>query len=138
MIQNINHIGIAVKDLDASIALFSKIFNTDKFHREIVEEQMVAIASFKVGEVILELTAPTSEESTIHKFIEKRGEGIHHIAFASDAIEEDLARLKSENVNLINETPRNGAHDMLIAFLHPKSTNGVLMELCQPKAAKYG
>lgn len=134
MIQNINHIGIAVKDLDDSIALFSKIFNTDKFHREIVEEQMVAIASFKVGEVILELTAPTSEESTIHKFIEKRGEGIHHIAFASDAIEEDLARLKSENVNLINETPRNGAHDMLIAFLHPKSTNGVLMELCQPKA----
>lgn len=134
MIQNINHIGIAVKDLDASIALFSKIFNTDKFHREIVEEQMVAIASFKVGEVILELTAPTSEESTIHKFIEKRGEGIHHIAFASDEIEEDLARLKSENVNLINETPRNGAQDMLIAFLHPKSTNGVLMELCQPKA----
>lgn len=138
MIQNINHIGIAVKDLDASIALFSKIFNTDKFHKEIVEEQMVAIASFKVGEVILELTAPTSEESTIHKFIEKRGEGIHHIAFASDSIEDDLARLKSENVNLINETPRNGAHDMLIAFLHPKSTNGVLMELCQPKADNNG
>lgn len=134
MIQNINHIGIAVKDLDASIALFSKIFNTDKFHKEIVEDQMVAIASFKVGEVILELTAPTNEESTIHKFIEKRGEGIHHIAFASDSIEDDLARLKSENVNLINETPRDGAHDMLIAFLHPKSTNGVLMELCQPKA----
>lgn len=133
MIQNINHIGIAVKDLDASIALFSKIFNTDKFHRELVEEQMVSVASFKVGDVILELTAPTSEESTIHKFIEKRGEGIHHIAFASDAIDEDLVRLKSENVNLINETPRNGAHDMLIAFLHPKSTNGVLMELCQPK-----
>ncbi len=133
MIQNINHIGIAVKDLDASIELFSKIFNTDKFHRETVEEQMVAIASFKVGNVILELTAPTSEESTIHKFIEKRGEGIHHIAFASDSIEEDLARLKIDNVNLINDTPINGAHDMLIAFLHPKSTNGVLMELCQPK-----
>jgi len=133
MIQNINHIGIAVKDLDASIELFSKIFNTDKFHRETVEEQMVAIASFKVGNVILELTAPTSEESTIHKFIEKRGEGIHHIAFASDSIEEDLARLKIDNVNLINDTPINGAHDMLIAFLHPKSTNGVLMEPCQPK-----
>lgn len=132
MITSINHIGIAVRNLEASKALYQKIFNVEHFHEEVVEEQMVAVASFTVGDVLLELTAPTSPESTIAKFIEKRGEGIHHIAFAADSVSDELARLNNEGISLINNEPRNGAHDMLIAFLHPKSTGGVLMELCQP------
>jgi methylmalonyl-CoA/ethylmalonyl-CoA epimerase len=132
MITSINHIGIAVRDLEASKALYQKIFNVEHFHEEVVEEQMVAVASFTVGDVLLELTAPTSPESTIAKFIEKRGEGIHHIAFAADSVSDELSRLNNEGISLINNEPRNGAHDMLIAFLHPKSTGGVLMELCQP------
>ncbi len=132
MITSINHIGIAVRDLEISKALYQKIFNVEHFHEEVVEEQMVAVASFTVGDVLLELTAPTSPESTIAKFLEKRGEGIHHIAFAADSVSDELARLNNEGISLINNEPRNGAHDMLIAFLHPKSTGGVLMELCQP------
>ncbi len=132
MITSINHIGIAVRDLETSKALYQKIFNVEHFHEEVVEEQMVAVASFTVGDVLLELTAPTSPESTIAKFLEKRGEGIHHIAFAADSVSDELARLNNEGISLINNEPRNGAHDMLIAFLHPKSTGGVLMELCQP------
>ena len=132
MITSINHIGIAVRDLETSKALYQKIFNVEHFHEEVVEEQMVAVASFTVGDVLLELTAPTSPESTIAKFLEKRGEGIHHIAFAADSVSDELARLNNEGTSLINNEPRNGAHDMLIAFLHPKSTGGVLMELCQP------
>ena len=132
MITSINHIGIAVRDLETSKALYQKIFNVEHFHEEVVEEQMVAVASFTVGDVLLELTAPTSPESTIAKFLEKRGEGIHHLAFAADSVSDELARLNNEGISLINNEPRNGAHDMLIAFLHPKSTGGVLMELCQP------
>jgi methylmalonyl-CoA/ethylmalonyl-CoA epimerase len=133
MIKGISHIGIAVKDLEESKILFAKIFAIDTFHEEIVEEQNVAVASFNVGDVKLELTAPTNEQSPIHKFIEKKGEGIHHIAFDTNEIEADLKRLSENGVNLINEKPTLGAHEMLIAFLHPKSTNGVLMELCQSK-----
>ncbi|MES2766877.1 MAG: methylmalonyl-CoA epimerase [Bacteroidota bacterium] len=133
MIESLNHIGIAVRDLDASVELFKKIFQTQNVHREVVEDQKVSIASFKVGDVILELTAPTSPDSPIAKFIEKRGEGIHHLAFKSDNVATDLERLKGENIQLINEKPQPGAHDMLIAFMHPKSTGGVLMELCQDK-----
>lgn len=133
MIKGINHIGIAVKDLDQSIELFRKIFEFGEIHKEIVEEQMVSVGSFKVGDVLIELTAPTDEESPIAKFIAKRGEGIHHIAFESSEINGELDRLSVEGVNLINPTPKVGAHDMLISFLHPKSTNGVLMEICQHK-----
>jgi methylmalonyl-CoA epimerase len=133
MIKSINHIGIAVKDLEQSLELYSKIFQPQYIHRESVEEQKVNIASFKVGDVLLELTEAIDETSPIHKFIEKKGEGIHHIAFESSDVQEDLNRLKSEGINLINEEPRLGAHDMLIAFLHPKSTGSVLMELCQEK-----
>lgn len=131
MLKGINHIGIAVKDLDASIETFRKLFQFEKVHREEVEEQKVSVASFKVGDVLMELTSPTADDSPIAKFIEKRGEGIHHIAFETDDINSDLKRLGDENIKLINETPRQGAHDMLIAFLHPKSTNGVLTEICQ-------
>lgn len=133
MLTSINHIGIAVKDLEASIELFRKIFQFDEIHREVVEEQGVSIGSFKVGDVLIELTQPTREDSPVAKFIEKKGEGIHHIAFNTDNITGDLARLKESGIQLINEEPRTGAHDMLIAFLHPKSTNGVLTEICQHK-----
>ncbi|TAE27023.1 MAG: methylmalonyl-CoA epimerase [Candidatus Kapaibacterium sp.] len=131
MISGVNHLGIAVRDLDASMDLYRRIFRVEHFHRERVEEQKVEIASFRVGGVLLELTAPTSEDSPIAKFLEKRGEGIHHVAFTTDAVSADLERLASEGVQLINTTPQLGAHDMLIAFLHPKSTGGVLMELCE-------
>lgn len=133
MIKSINHIGIAVKNLDESIELYKKLFQLTDIHKESVADQKVNIASFKIGAVIIELTEAMDESSPIHKFIEKRGEGIHHIAFESDAIESDLSRLKDSNINLINEIPKDGAHNMLIAFLHPKSTGGVLMELCQEK-----
>jgi methylmalonyl-CoA/ethylmalonyl-CoA epimerase len=132
MISGVHHLGIAVRDLEGSMALFKKIFRVETFHRERIEAQKVDIASFKVGDILLELTAPTSEDSPIAKFIEKRGEGIHHIAFSADAVNPELERLSSEGVQLINATAQVGAHDMLIAFLHPKSTGGVLMELCQP------
>ncbi len=133
MLNEINHIGIAVKDLDKSIEVFRNIFNFESVHRETVEEQKVKVASFKIGGVAIELTAPTSEESPIARFIEKKGEGIHHIAFESSDINSELVRLKESGINLINETAKEGAHDMLIAFMHPKSTNGVLMEVCQKK-----
>jgi methylmalonyl-CoA epimerase len=133
MLKGINHIGIAVKDLDTSIGIFKKIFNFDDIHRETVEDQKVEVGSFKVGDVLIELTSPTSEDSPIAKFIEKRGEGIHHLAFESDDVANELGRLSDEGIKLINESPKTGAHDMLIAFLHPKSTNSVLMEICQPK-----
>lgn len=133
MLKSINHIGIAVKDLDAAVDTFRKLFQFDDVHRERVEEQKVAVASFKIGDVILELTAPTADDSPIAKFIAKRGEGIHHIAFESNNIESDLSRLKNEEIKLINESPKDGAHNMLVAFAHPKSTMGVLTEICAPQ-----
>lgn len=132
MITALNHIGIAVRDIEVSMALYQKIFGVENFHVEIVEDQMVSIASFKVGNIVLELTAPTSPLSPIAKFLEKRGEGIHHLAFATDSVQDELGRLRDDGITLINNEPRLGAHDMLIAFLHPKSTGGVLMELCEP------
>ncbi|MFC2130550.1 methylmalonyl-CoA epimerase [Bacteroidota bacterium] len=132
MLKSINHIGIAVKDIEKSIAIFKKIFGFNSIHQETVEKQKVNVASFKVGDVLIELTSPVDETSPIAKFIEKKGEGIHHIAFESDDVNSELERLSGEGISLINETAQPGAHDLLIAFLHPKSTNGVLMEICQP------
>jgi methylmalonyl-CoA epimerase len=133
MITKINHIGIAVKNLETSIETFKKIFQFEDIHKETVPEQKVEVASFKIGDVLIELTAPTDNESPIAKYIEKKGEGLHHIGFETDGIEEDLKRLKDEGIQLINENPLPGAHDMLIAFMHPKSTNSVLTEICQSK-----
>ena len=133
MLKSINHIGIAVKDLDASIETFKKIFGFESVHKEVVEKQKVSVASFKVGDVLIELTAPTDDSSPIAKFIAKKGEGIHHIAFESDDVNKELDRLRGQDIKLINEEAVPGAHDMLIAFLHPKSTNSVLMEVCQKK-----
>ncbi|MBK6290543.1 MAG: methylmalonyl-CoA epimerase [Ignavibacteria bacterium] len=129
----VDHIGIAVKDLEASMGLYRTIFGVTEFHREQVVDQGVDIASFSLNGVRIELTAPLNDESPIAGFIAKRGEGIHHIAFRTDAINDDLQRLAANDVRLINTAPQLGAHDMLIAFLHPKSTGGVLMELCSEK-----
>lgn len=131
MATRISHLGIAVKDLAAAESLFAKLLGSSEIHHEIVEDQQVRIASFKVGESVIELTAPLSESSPISKFLEKRGEGIHHMALEVDDVAAELTRLKAEGVQLIDEAPRPGAHEMQIAFLHPKSTNGVLVELCQ-------
>jgi methylmalonyl-CoA/ethylmalonyl-CoA epimerase len=131
--KKISHLGIAVKDLAASEALFKKLLGGDEVHHEEVDDQGVRIASFKLGESIIELTEATRPDSAIAKFIEKRGEGIHHIAIEVDDVAAELLRLRSEGIQLIDETPKDGAHDMKIAFLHPRSTNGVLVELCQPK-----
>lgn len=133
MLQGINHIGIAVKDLELSKQRYAQLFNIAEFHEETVEMQKVRIASFSLNGVLIELTAATSDESPIAQFIAKRGEGIHHIAFTSDSIQDDLAKAKENGIRLINETPVPGAHDMHIAFLHPSSMGGVLMEFCQPQ-----
>jgi methylmalonyl-CoA/ethylmalonyl-CoA epimerase len=131
MAKRISHLGIAVKDLALSEALFKKLLGDDHVHHEEVEDQGVSIASFKIGESIIELTASTRADSAIAKFIEKRGEGIHHLALEVDDVASELTRLKAEGIQLIDDSPKLGAHEMLIAFLHPKSTNGVLVELCQ-------
>jgi len=131
--KKISHIGIAVKDLAVSEELFRKLSGTDDVQHEVIEDQGVSIASFKVGDAIIELTEATRDDSPIAKFIAKRGEGIHHLAIETDDVVGELARLKSEGIQLIDETPKPGAHDMQIAFLHPKSTSGVLIEFCQKK-----
>lgn len=133
MIKSLNHIGIAVNDLERSVEKFKTIFNITDIHYEVVESQKVNIASFQIGEIKIELTAPTGPDSPIAKFIEKRGEGIHHLAFETFGIEDELNRLGNSDIQLINEKPTEGAHNMKIAFLHPKSTNGVLIELCEQK-----
>ncbi len=133
MIQAVDHIGIAVRDLEASIKFYQTMFQIESMHREQVEQFGVDIASFSLNGVRIELTAPLHADTPIGKFLEKRGEGIHHIAFRTNTIGDDLQRLSDNNVRLINTEPQAGAHDMLVAFLHPSSTGGVLMELCAEK-----
>ena len=128
----IEHLGIAVKDLEASNTLYQKLLGQAPYKTETVESEQVSTSFFKIGESKIELLQATGTQSAIAKYIDKKGEGIHHIAFAADSVSDELARLNNEGISLINNEPRNGAHDMLIAFLHPKSTGGVLMELCQP------
>lgn len=131
--NKIEHIGIAVKDLDASNALFSALFNKAPYKQEEVASEGVITSFFEAGPNKIELLAATNEDSAIYKFIEKKGEGIHHIAFAVDDIEAEIARLKSEGFTMIHEQPKVGADGKVIAFLHPKSTNGVLIELCMDR-----
>lgn len=132
MLNAVDHIGIAVQNIEESMDLYRRIFSIETFHEEVVEEQGVRIASFVIDGVRIELTAPTRPDSPIAVFLAKRGEGIHHVAFRTDSIVADLERLHGEGIRLINELPQLGAHNMQIAFLHPKSTGGVLMELCSP------
>lgn len=129
--NKIEHIGIAVKSLKASNDLFAKLFGEPHYKIEEVASEGVNTSFFKVGENKIELLEATKDDSPIAKFIAKKGEGIHHIAFDVDDIEAEIKRLKQEGFIVLNETPKQGADNKLVAFLHPKSSNGVLIELCQ-------
>ena len=129
--NKIEHIGIAVKDLDFSNKLFTKLFGESNYKTEAVESEGVKTSFFKVGENKIELLEATNEDSPIAKFIERKGEGIHHIAFDVTDIKAEIKRLTKEGFVVLNETPKKGADNKLVAFLHPKSTNGVLIELCK-------
>lgn len=131
--MNLAHIGIAVKSLETSAPVFEKIFDTKASELEYVAEQKVNVRKIHLDNCDIELLEGTSGDSPISKFIEKRGEGIHHVSFGVNGIQESLDRVKNGGIGLINETPRTGADDMLVAFLHPKSTNGVLIEFTEPK-----
>jgi methylmalonyl-CoA/ethylmalonyl-CoA epimerase len=131
MINKIEHIGIAVRDLNTAVPLFEKLLGTPPYKTETVTTENVITVFFQVGETKIELLQATHPDSAIHKFIEQRGEGIHHIAFDTDAITQDLARLANSGFQLIHPQPKPGADNKQIAFLHPKSTGGVLTELCQ-------
>lgn len=131
--SHIEHIGIAVKNLDESIKYYKEVLGLECYNIEEVKDQKVKTAFFKVGETKIELLESTDPEGPIGKFIEKKGEGIHHIAFAVKKIEETLKHAEEKGVQLIDKTPRKGAEGLDIAFLHPKSTFGVLTELCENK-----
>ena len=133
MIKKIEHIGIAVKNLNHSNDLFKKLFGKEHYKVEAVASEGVSTSFFMLGETKIELLEATNENSAIAKFIEKKGEGIHHIAYEVDNIEAEMARLKQEGFELINQTPKDGADNKRICFLHPKTTNGVLVELCEEK-----
>ena len=125
------HIGIAVKDLSVSIPLFEKLLNSTCYKTETVESEKVNTAFFKQGDTKIELLESVTPDGVIAKYIEKKGEGMHHIAFEVTNIVAEMERLKSEGFILLNEQPKNGADNKLVCFVHPKGTNGVLIELCQ-------
>jgi methylmalonyl-CoA/ethylmalonyl-CoA epimerase len=127
----IEHIGIAVKDMEASNQLFEKLLGTAPYKTEKVESEHVDTSFFKLGDSKIELLYATQSDSAIAKFIEKKGEGIHHIAFAVEDIEKEVERLKAEGFQPISDKPKRGADNKLVFFFHPKSANGVLVELCQ-------
>lgn len=129
----IEHIGIAVKDLKTSNKLFQSLLDTPSYKQEAVESEGVTTSFFKVGENKVELLEATNDDSPIAKFIDRKGEGIHHIAFEVEDIEAEMDRLSKEGFRLINEKPKLGADNKLVCFLHPKTTNGVLIELCQER-----
>jgi len=127
----IEHIGIAVKKISDSVKLFEALLNSPPYKTESVESEMVTTAFFRMGESKVELLEASSPESAIAKFVEKRGEGLHHIAFEVEDIEKEMARLKEKGFHLLREKPFRGADNKLVCFIHPKSCNGVLVELCQ-------
>ncbi len=129
--EKIEHIGIAVKDLEVSNVLYQKLLGVAHYKTEEVVLEQVLTSFFKVGESKIELLQATNPESAISKFIAKRGEGIHHIAFAVSDIKVEMERLKKEGFVVLSETPKKGADNKWVAFIHPKSANGVLIELCQ-------
>lgn len=131
MVGKIEHIGIAVKDLEVSNELYTRLLGVAPYKQEIVESEGVATSFFMTGVNKIELLQGIKEGNSISSFIEKRGEGIHHIAFHVDDIEAEMNRLKKDGFRLINETPKRGADNKLICFVHPKDSNGVLIELCQ-------
>ncbi|MCX6293678.1 MAG: methylmalonyl-CoA epimerase [Sphingobacteriales bacterium] len=129
--QQVEHIGIAVKNLDISIPLFEMLLNTNCYKTETVDSENVKTAFFQTGSTKIELLESSTIDGVISKFIEKKGEGIHHIAFEVADIEAEMKRLSNDGFQLLNEIPKKGADNKLVCFLHPKGTNGVLIELCQ-------
>jgi methylmalonyl-CoA/ethylmalonyl-CoA epimerase len=127
----VEHIGIAVKTLTESVPLFEKLLKSQCYKTEMVESEKVNTAFFKTGNTKIELLESIEENGVISKFIDKKGEGFHHIAFEVENIEKEMERLKNEGFILLNEKPKKGADNKLVCFLHPKSTNGVLIELCE-------
>jgi methylmalonyl-CoA/ethylmalonyl-CoA epimerase len=129
--NKIEHIGIAVKSLKDASTLYERLLGLPSYKKEEVISEMVITEFFQIGESKIELLEASSSDSSISKFIEKRGEGIHHIAFAVDDIVKEMARLKGEGFQLLSDSPKSGADNKLVCFVHPKSSNGVLIELCQ-------
>ena len=129
--KQIDHIGIAVKNLEASISLFESILGTNCYKKESVTGENIITAFLRTGETKIELLYDENEDGVINKFIAKKGEGIHHIAFEVENIETEITRLKAAGLVILNEKPRKGADNKMVCFLHPKSTNSVLIELCQ-------
>ena len=134
--MKINHLGIATKGIDEALKFWSDALGLENVHTEVVEDQKVRVAMLSIGESRIELLEPTSEDSPISKFLEKRGGGIHHIAVEVEDIEAALANLKEKGMRLIDERPRIGAEGCLVAFVHPSSANGVLLELVQTAAVE--
>ena len=130
-ITHIEHIGIAVKSIEEQLPYYEEILGLKCYNIETVEDQKVKTAFFMIGQTKIELLEPTSDDSTVAKFIEKRGEGVHHIAYATKNLNESLKMVESKGVRLIDKEGRSGAEGLTIAFLHPKSTGGVLTELCE-------
>lgn len=133
MIKKIHHIGVAVASLTQSQEIFSKLFAQETPHTEDVPEQHATISFFPVGESSVELIESTSKDSSIQKFLQKRGEGIHHICLEVAGITEEIARLKKHGFEFVNDIPSDGGDGYVVVFLHPRSTNGVLIELCEKK-----
>ena len=131
MIEKIEHIGIAVKNLDEANKIYEQLLGTPPYKMETVDNEGVNTSFFKTGESKVELLQATKDESAIAKFIAKKGEGIHHIAFAVKDIHKEIKRLKEDGYTIINESPKKGADNKLVCFVHPKNTKGVLIELCQ-------
>lgn len=131
--MQIDHIGIAVEDLESAVETYEKLLNSQCYKRETVEDQKVETAFFETGESKVELLGATAAESVITKYIEKEGEGMHHVAFEVDDIHAELARLREQGFTVLNEEPKFGADNKLVAFVHPKDNHGVLVELCQSR-----
>ena len=132
MITQIDHIAIAVKDIQEASTFFTDVLGLDVSPPEDVVEQKTRVAFIEVGEVRVELVQPMSEDSPVQKFLDKKGQGIHHLALRTDNVERDLESMTEKGIRLIDKEPKRGAHDSRIAFVHPKSSQGVLLELCQP------
>jgi methylmalonyl-CoA/ethylmalonyl-CoA epimerase len=133
MIKKINHIGIAVVSLEAQIPFYRDVLGLSSLGSEEVPDQKVKVAMFQVGEVKIELLEPTSEDSPIAKFLEKKGDGIHHIAYETDGIISEIKHMEDSDIQMLDKVARDGAHETKIAFLHPKSSGRVLTEICQPE-----
>ena len=131
MIKKIEHLGIAVKDLNKSNELFKKLLGEQSYKTEAVDSESVTTSFFKVGDQKIELLEASEPNSTIARFIERRGEGMHHLAFHVESIDEEIERLEKEGLEFVSKTPIKGADNKMVVFLHPKTTNGVLVELCQ-------